>query len=295
MLAAAACFLLVGVGCSAGGRETSTAGVQADGVLDVAYTRQDENVAVANLTAFVLEEYRGYRVTLTETDPRSAVEGVAAGEYDAYQGLWSPAQDGLLAESEDDLNHLNLLGGWLVGTTRAGLAAPSYLGVRDLASAREAGATRAFVLEDSSFVLGGISQETLAAYGLEPRYYPDMSSLWDEAGPLYRRGEAFVVFAYSPNWTSERYELSYLEGEEQLYRFNEPHSVRSVGRPGLGLDDPFVYAMLDGLRLTQAQVESLELAVLQEEGDPYRGAQAWAEDNSSLVASWVYTAKVRTS
>lgn len=282
-------LLLALVGCSSGSEEASGQGIPEGGTLHLAHTSHDEDVALANLTAVVMESLVGYDVTLTETTPAGAIDGVAAGDYAAYQGVWEGGQDALLARNEGDLN---ILQAWLVGKTRASLAAPAYMGVFRLDEAREAGAEQAFVLEDDAFPLGGVPEAVFEEHGLTPNYYPDMAALWDAAGPLYENEEPFVVFAYAPNWTNLEYDLSYLEGEELLREFNEPHSLSSVGRPGFGFDDPFAYAMLDDLRLTESQLATLELEVQRAE-TPRAGAVAWADDNASLMASWVYTARQR--
>lgn len=281
---------LAASGCSLQTEEVS-AEVPADGALNLAYTPHAEDIAVANLTAVVMEEAAGYDVTLTETTPREAVNGVATGDYDAYQGIWRPAQDDLLAENEGDLNQLQT---WLFGKTRASLAAPSYLGIKGMDEAEGAGVKRAFVLEPEAFALRAVPEEVFEKHGIEPSYYPDMASLWEEAGPLYEREEPLVVLAYAPNWTNLEYELDYIEGEELLYDLNVPHDISSVARPGLGNEDPFAFAMLDGLRLSGPQLEDLE-TYIQEAGGPRPGSEEWAEDNEALMASWVYIARQRIS
>lgn len=279
-------------GCSLQTEEVASE-TSADESLTLAYTRHDEDIAVANLTAVVMEKYAGYDVTLTGTTPRDAMRGVSSGDYDAYQGAWSPVQDRLFSKDESD-GDFDQLKDWLFGKTRAGLAAPAYLRMTSMDEVEKAGIKRAFVLEPEAFALGGVPEAVFEKYGLTPTYYPDMAALWEEAGPLYEREEPFVVFAYSPNWTNLEYELNYLEGEKLLYKFNAPHAIRSVARPGLGIEDPLAYAMLDGLKLTEPQLENLELSI-QDAQDPRKGAEDWAAENESLMESWVYEARQRTS
>lgn len=277
-------------GCSSG--EEKTLSATTDGEITLVHTRHEEDVAVSSLTAVVLEDLVGYRVTLAGA-PSSAetVSGVASGEYDAYQGVWRPAQDDLLDRHEGDLN---LLSSWLLAKTRASLAAPAYLDVRSLDEARGAGARLAFVLRKEAFALGEVPEAVFREHGLEPAYFADPSELWREAEPLYRKREPFVVLAYSPSWVNARYELDYLEGESLLREFNEPYGISSVARPGLGVDDPFAYAMLDELRLTEFQAESLQLAV-EEADSPEDGAREWSREHEELMRSWVEVARGRVS
>jgi glycine betaine/proline transport system substrate-binding protein len=84
-----------------------------------------ENVAVANLTKTILEEDFGYQeVELKTLDVGLLFEGVAGGDLHAFQDVWMPNHTQLLAEVENDVEHLKP---WYEGQTSFGLAVPSYM------------------------------------------------------------------------------------------------------------------------------------------------------------------------
>ena len=119
--------ILVLVGCGGGGASSSSGGTLTLG--NIGWT---ENVAVANLTKTVLEEDFDYKeVELKTLDFGLLFEGVAGGELDAFQDVWMPNHEQLIAEVENDVEHLDP---WYEGETSFGLAVPSYMnGVNSIA------------------------------------------------------------------------------------------------------------------------------------------------------------------
>src|SRR5918912_1874904 len=74
----------------------------------------DENVAVSNLTKVLLEDELGYeRVDVdTNEDLDATYQRVASGEVDAFQDVWLPNQEALLAQVVEDVDHLEP---WFLG------------------------------------------------------------------------------------------------------------------------------------------------------------------------------------
>ena len=135
LVLAVAVAVFVAVGCGGGGgsaeseNKTLTLG-------DIGWT---ESVAVTNLTKVVLEEDFGYQeVELKTLDVGLLFEGVAGGDLQAFMDVWIPNHTQLLAEVENDVEHLEP---WYEGQTTFGLAVPSYLeGVNSIADLNQSGA-----------------------------------------------------------------------------------------------------------------------------------------------------------
>ena len=90
----------------------------------------DEGVAVSNLTKALLEQELGYdRVELKTLDVASLFERVGSGELDAFQDVWLPNHQEYLSEVQENID---LLEPWYEGTTRVGIAAPSYMNITSI-------------------------------------------------------------------------------------------------------------------------------------------------------------------
>ncbi len=273
--------------CSLSTEEVST---DSERELAIAHSNWEESEALAHLSGIILEDELEYEAYLESATPEEAFEGVAAGEADVFQGVWRPRHNEFISAHEGDIE---MLGGWLFGTTRASLAAPSYMNVRNLSDLEGNGAERAVVLEPDASGAGEAPAEVFEKYGLEPAYYPGSSGMMDEAERLYEAEEPFVMLAYSPHWMNLRYDLVYLEepeGGRLLADMNRPATLHSAARAGLSREDPLAHALLDEINLTVPQMESLQLEIHTAE-NPTEGAREWAGDNEELVDMWVSVAR----
>src|SRR5215211_5769212 len=78
--------LLVGLvgGCGGGG------GGGDENTITIGYIDWDEDVAVTNLAAILLEEELGYEVETTLSEVGPLYSGVATGDIDAFLDVWLP-------------------------------------------------------------------------------------------------------------------------------------------------------------------------------------------------------------
>lgn len=280
-------------GCSMATGDVSSSGEPPSGEgrgITIAHSDWEESTALATLTKVVLEDELGYEVDLEEASPDEAFEMVASGEADIFQGIWRPRHDDLVAEHEGDIE---MLGGWLFGTTRASLAAPSYMDIRSLSDLEGSDAERAIVLDPEASGAGEVPAEIFEEYGIEASVYSNSAAMMDEVERLYEDEEPFVMLAYSPHWMNLEYDLDYLEdseGDNLLEDVNRPQTLHSAAREGLATEDPLARAFLGEMSLTENQMESLELAVRDAES-PSEGARAWAGSNGPLVRLWLYNVR----
>jgi len=68
--------------------------------------------------------------------------------------------------------------------------------------------------------------------------------------------------------------------------------AKEIVREGLADDEPVAYALINAMRLDEAQVGSLEISI-NNAGDPEKGVRQWLEEgeNRELVRPWVTAAK----
>ncbi len=258
--------------------------------LSLGYVEWDESVAVSNLTKVLLEELGYEQVELRRGEPQAILRGVASGDLDAFEGVWMPTHAPLLKGLMGD--EVELLNPWLIGTTRSSLAAPEYMGVRNLDELEKAGVQKMIGVEPGA---APIELPTLPSrYSPEQDLYPNSSAMLSEVGRLYEAKEPFVFLAYSPHWMNERYDFDYIEDPNGvLGNLTQPARLQMVVRKDLSEDDPLAYALLDTILLTEYEVHDLELTIRNAES-PQEGAEVWATEHEELTQGWIQTAKART-
>lgn len=258
------------------------------------YVAWDESVAVSNLAAAVLEERLGYgNVELRKAaGPENAISGVASGDLDAFQAVWTPAHGKYLRRNGD---RVKLLGSWLFGTTRASLAAPRYMGISSVDRLSTTGVQRALIPEPTAAAMAAeLPPEALSRLGLRNvQTYRSSGAMFGALDRLYREKKPFVFLAWSPSWMNLEYDFRYLEDPDGvLGSLTRPDRLRTAVRPDLETEDPLAYALLDEITLTDYQTSSLELAIRDAES-PAKGAETWMKDHRKLVKEWTKAAKRR--
>src|SRR3982751_1448756 len=113
-----------------GGFVTGCAGSSQNKELVLGNIGWGENVAVSNLTKALLEDELGYQnVRLKQADVGALFEGVGRGDMDAFQDVWMPNHKDYLSKVADDVEQLDP---WYQGTTRFGIATPSYMNISSI-------------------------------------------------------------------------------------------------------------------------------------------------------------------
>src|SRR5215217_1838035 len=169
VLLAVAVFVAAGCGGGGGSAESENKTLTLG---DIGWT---ENVALANLTKVVLEEDLGYQeVELKTLDVGLLFEGVAGGDLDAFQDVWMPNHKQLLAEVENDVEHLEP---WYEGQTSFGLAVPSYMkGVNSIADLNQSGAERFIGIEPGAVISTKIDEHVIPDYNLKLEHEPSSTA-----------------------------------------------------------------------------------------------------------------------
>jgi glycine betaine/proline transport system substrate-binding protein len=296
--------VLVVAGCGGGGASSSSGGTLTLG--NIGWT---ENVAVANLTKTVLEEDFDYdEVELKTLDFGLLFEGVAGGELDAFQDVWMPNQEQLLAEVENDVEHLDP---WYEGTTSFGLAVPSYMkgGVDSIADLNQSGAERIIGIKSDAVISTKIEENVIPEYNLTLEHEPSSTpAMLAEVERLYNDKEEFVFPPWCPHpmcgevsgWQGEEsarelpgmYDFRYLEDPKNaLGNVDQPAKISAIVNQDLPDDDPVAYAFINNLRLNEDELISLENEIAAAGDNAAKGVQAWLEENRDVVKPAIDAAK----
>ncbi len=251
-----------------------------------------ENVAVSNLTKVVLEEDLGYQeVELKTLDVGVLFEGVAGGDLNAFQDVWLPNHTDLLAEVENDVEHLPP---WYEGQTTFGLAVPSYMtGVNSIADLNQSGAEKIIGIEPGAVISEKIEENVIPDYNLTLEHEPSSTAaMLAEVERLYKDKEPFVFPPWCPHPMCAQYDFRYLEDPKNSQgNLDQPAKISSIVNEDLSEDDPVAHAFLKTLRMNEEELISLENEITKAGDDPIKGSQAWLENNRDVVQPAIDAAK----
>ena len=251
-----------------------------------------ENIAVANLTKVLFEEDLGYReVDLKLLDVGPMFQGVAGGDLQAFQDVWMPNHKDLLAEVEDDVNHLDP---WFQGQTAFGLAVPNYMkDVRSIADLNQAGTDTILGIEPGAPFMDVVENDVIPAYNLNLELKASSTAgMLSEAERLYSDEEPFVFMPWVPHPMNEVFEYHFLEDPKNAQGvFDQPAKISTVVNADLKDDDPNAFAFMNEYTLTEDQLNSLMDEIAKADDDAVAGSKAWLQQNRSVVKPWIQAAK----
>lgn len=297
MLLAAIAVLAFVAGCGGGGSESGGGGGGGGELTLGVAGGWTENEAVSNLSKVVLEDEVGYdEVTVETADLGLVFQGVAGGDYDAFQDVWMPNHSELLSEVEADVEQLDP---WFRGTTKFSIAVPTYVQtesgeqVTSIDQLNQTDIEQIIGIEPGAIIMTAIPENTIPEYGLEQELIESSTQgMLSEVENRYEAQEDFAFIAWSPHWMNTRFDFNYLEDPKTTLTneagdsLTEPSELSSIVRADLQEEDPVAYAFLDELTLTEQQVNELEDEIVRA-GDPVEGSRAWFENNRDAVQPWI--------
>jgi glycine betaine/proline transport system substrate-binding protein len=278
-------------GCGSGSGGGSSSSDNSSKTLTLGNIGWAENIAVSNLTKVIFEEDLGYgQVDLKLLDVGPLFQGVAGGDLHAFQDVWMPNHKDLLAEVEDDVEHLKP---WFQGQTAFGLAVPNYMGdIRSLADLNNAGTDTILGIEPGAPFMEVVEKDVIPAYNLNLELKASSTAgMLSEVDRLYSNEEPFVFMPWIPHPMNEQYEYHFLEDPKDAQgAFDEPAKISTVINGDLESDDPAAYAFLNKYTLTEGQLNTL-MGEISNAEDEAAGAKAWLKGNRSVVKPWIDAAK----
>jgi glycine betaine/proline transport system substrate-binding protein len=169
-------------------------------------------------------------------------QGVAGGDLHAFQDVWMPNHKDLLAEVEDDVQHLDP---WFQGQTAFGLAGPPlHEDIRSIADLNEAGTDTILGIEPGAPFMDVVENDVIPAYNLNLELKASSTAgMLAEVDRLYSNEEPFVFMPWVPHPMNEEYEYHFLEDPKNAQgAFDEPAKIATVLNADLKSDDPTAWA-----------------------------------------------------
>ncbi|HZC19729.1 MAG TPA: glycine betaine ABC transporter substrate-binding protein, partial [Rubrobacteraceae bacterium] len=208
---------------------------------------------------------------------------------DAFQDVWTPNHKDYLSEVSDEVERLDP---WYRGTTRFGIAAPSYMNITSIDQLNGTDAREILGIEPGAVIMEKIPDDVVPKYGLKQDLVESGTpGMLYEVANRYKNEEDFAFIAWSPHWMNQRYDFDYLaDPKGALGDLTKPSELSTIVNKNLAGSDPVAYAFLKAMKLDEEQVNDLE-DVINEAGDPLQGARRWAKDNPDVVQPWIDAAK----
>ncbi len=266
-------------GCAPQGDSSKTA--------KLVYPNWAESVAYTHLAEVILEEKMGFQVEITAADVAPGYTAVAQGSHDAFMECWRGLHQDYLDRYSDDLVSL----GNVFEGAQVGLAVPAYVTIDKLAE-----------LETHADKFGGKITGIDAGAGmmkktedeLIPTYGLDSIKLMASSGPAMtaalsdaiKNKEWIVVTAWKPHWMFGRWDLKFLEQDEDKVIW-EPSDIEIIGRAGLEAEKPELAQFLKNMYLTDAELADLMVKVNDSGEDTSVVVKQWMLDNEEVVAQWI--------
>ena len=286
-LGAAGAGLLMLGGCGGAGTSSST-----NKTLNLAYIEWDENVANSHVMKQIAEKDLGYeKVSLKLGDVGPVFEGVASGDTQAFLDAWMPGHSEYLDKVGDGAKLMD--DPWYLGQTEYGIAVPDYMSdIKSVKDLNESGAKSITGIEPGALLMQRIEENVIPEYNLNLELVgsstPAMLAALEKA---YRKKEPFVFLGWSPHWMNARYDFHYLDDPKNaMGEIDDPAKLYAVVNKDLESDDPVAFALINSMKFTKEQMDTLELEI-QEAGGPEKGASNWIEKNQDVVKPWIDAAK----
>ncbi len=265
-------------GTSAGGDEAKSA--------DLVYVNWAEGVAYTHLAKVVLEDKLGYEVNITAADVGPAYTAVAQGDKDAFMETWLPVlHKDYVDQFKDQITDL----GHVYEGTQSGLVVPAYVKatkISELNDHKDAFDGKITGIDAGAGIMK-TTEQVIETYGLDfklvPSSGPAMTAALDKA---VKDQEAIIVTGWRPHWMFGRYDLRFLEQDEDKMMW-KTGNIHIMGRKNLQADKPELAAFLSSMFFTDAQLADLMLKIEESDEDIEDVARQWMSDNPDVIASWI--------
>lgn len=243
----------------------------------------DEDVVVTALWQHVLEE-KGYTVNTPILDIGPIFEGVASGEYDFFFDTWLPnTHKQYWADFGDKVVDVGV---WYENAPLT-IAVPDYMDIdsmADLASIADEVDSTITGIDPGAGLTDVTENSMMPAYGLDDwtlktsstaAMLAELKNAIDDQAPI-------VVTLWKPHWAYGAFPIKDLADPEGA--MGDPDEIHTIANPDFADADPAVIAALKTFTISDDQLASLEVAMLQDhEDDPETGLAEWISANQDYV------------
>ncbi|MFP4663865.1 MAG: glycine betaine ABC transporter substrate-binding protein [Bacteroidales bacterium] len=248
--------------------------------LSIVYTDWSESIALANLSAILLEEKMDYDIVLKLTDVESAYADVASGNADVFGDAWLPETQQLYYDKHaEKLEKISIT----FPDARTGFVVPEYSPLVSINDLQDYTGEIAGIDEGAGVMIK--ARKALKAYHSKATLLnlseKEMTGRLEDA---IKRRKDIVVTGWEPHWIFARFDVRFLEDPDQVFGAKE--KIYTIGTKGLEEKHPVAVRFFERMQLSEKQLNELVYEV-QVHNDPVKGAKAWIKKNEYVVNQWV--------
>jgi glycine betaine/proline transport system substrate-binding protein len=132
------------------------------------------------------------------------------------------------------------------------------------------------------------TERALDAYGLDDLRLVQGSEreMTEDLAHAIAGGRPIVVTGWQPHWMFGRWSLRFLDDPKKVY--GGTGTIHTMVRPGLEVDDPGVYGVLDRFHWDPDAMNLLMVWIEQaDDEDPYAAALRWLRSHPKDVDAWL--------
>ncbi|WP_281974792.1 glycine betaine ABC transporter substrate-binding protein [Halobacillus litoralis] len=283
-----ALFLVLVIGCSAGGEESSgesnSEGEQAseskDETIKFGVTPWTSTVPPTKIASLILQDM-GYKVEETETNVGGVFMGLSRGDLDVFMDAWFPMHEVHMEKFGDKLERTAVS----YPKAETGWVVPAYMedvnSISDLKGMEDEFGNEMFGIEEGASATKE-SNELIKAYDLDMKQVNSSEGgMMAQAIRLMEQEKPVVFFGWRPHTMFNKHDLKILSNDQGFF---ESSSVEVVTNSNLSERAPEAYEFLSNWNISIDEVEEMIVEIEENGKDPEKVAREWIENNQDKVA-----------
>lgn len=247
--------------------------------LRMVYTDWSEGVALTYLSKVLLEDKLGYKVELKLTDVESAYRELAEDKSDVFADAWLPeTQKVYYKQYEEELEQLGIT----YPEARTGFVVPEYSTLKKVSDLKSY--QQPIIGIDSGAGVMMKAEKAIQKYGLPSELKASSEGeMVEHLKEAVKRRNEIVITGWEPHWIFARYEVRFLEDEDQVFGSRE--KIFTISRKGLAEEHPHAVRFFERMQMSEKQLNSLVYEMRMNE-DPLIGIKEWIRQNEYVVNIW---------
>lgn len=276
------------LGCSFHTNELSSDNVDKDKkTIKMAYVDWSENIAMANLMKYILEEKMNYKVELKEYDISSAFKAISQSKEDVFMDVWLPiTHESYYNQYKDKIEDIgiNFQG------AKIGLVVPTYVKINSIEDVNQ------ISKEVNNEIVGinsqaGIMNKTnlaIQTYGLGFTLKEGNEHVMiQQLQAAVQKKEPIIITGWSPHWMFSKWNLKFLD--DPLLVYGHVEEIHTIGRLNFTKSMPQVSKVLSNFNLDSEQLDSLMEDIESKNTNETTAdiCKSWVDNHKELVDSWI--------
>lgn len=255
--------------------------------IKMAYVDWSENIAMANLMKYILEEEMGYTVKLKQYNISTAFEAIAKSKEDIFMDVWLPTtHESYYKQYKDKIEDIGIN----YEGAKIGLVVPTYVNINSIDDVNQISNevnneivginSQAGIMEKTNLAIETYKLDFTLKEGNEDEMIHQLQSAIQENKPI-------IITGWSPHWMFSKWNLKFLDDPSLAYGHVE--NIHTIGRINFTKDMPQASKVLANFNLDSEQLDNLMEDIENRDATVTISeiCRSWVENHKELVDSWI--------